>query len=114
MEKWEVKGVATVEVSVGENGPAFTFDCNTTENDGTEILWVRDQTDMYIQQSLLSNGMRLEFGRPYYEDLGLYYCVDQATGERVALNITDGKCAAISFLIKFYARFWNRCTCSWE
>ena len=89
--------MATVELVTDEsnNAPAFMFVCNTTANNGEEIQWVTDVGP--IDQTSLSNGKRLEFGRPNLEDLGVYYCFDQATHEQVALNITDGQCVMFFF-----------------
>ena len=82
--------MATVQLDTdgSDSSPVFTFDCNTTANNGAEILWVSEVGQ--IDQTPLAHGKRLEFGRPRYEDLGVYYCIDRATGDQVALNITDG------------------------
>ena len=94
MQSWEVEGVASVEIGSDETSPAFFFDCNTTANDGSEIVWAREVVPIDKTQTSIENGKRLEFGKPDPEDLGVYICVDQATGEQVSLNITSCKCTA--------------------
>ena len=96
-QTWEVEGVATVELGVGQNGPAFSFDCNTTANNGSQIVWIREDVSSTLQLTTLTNGKRLEFGIPEYPDLGVYFCVDGSTGEQTALNITNSKCASLIF-----------------
>ena len=90
---WQVEGVATVEIGSGGASPSFFFDCNTTANDGSGIVWTREVVPIDFMQTEVNNGRRLEFGMPDPEDLGVYICTDQTTNEQVSLNITSSKCA---------------------
>ena len=88
-----VQGLATVELVA--NGPTYYLDCNTSRNDGSEILWRRigGHNRFLISNIASSASKRLNLARLSESDLGLYECFDNqsSAGDRAIVNITTGK-----------------------
>ena len=91
LDSWIVEGVATYEY--GESiSKIFQFHCTSTSNDGNGLSWARKKASLPKSQSVITNGISLNFNNPDANDAGIYICSDaNSNDDDAVLNITAGK-----------------------
>ena len=93
LDSWIVEGVATYEYG-GSNPKKFEFHCTSTSNNGNGLSWIRKDASLTRSQTVLANGISLQFNNPDPEanDAGIYICSDvNSNDDDAVLNITAGK-----------------------
>lgn len=92
---FQVVGIATVELGGNPAGrPTYFFDCITTRNNGSGIMWERMSTPHQFDVGPIpdgSAGKRLNAGGIDYPDLDIYTCSDQYSDDVISVNITACK-----------------------
>ena len=92
---WRVTGVASVDFPGGTNNqpPSYALFCNTTANNGSQIIWRREDTALEFSVRSFGNGARMELRQSEitHARLGIYICEDKATGEVLRVKLTDGE-----------------------
>ena len=90
-----VVGIATVELGESlASRPTYYFDCITTRNNGSGIMWDRLSTTNrfeVVRNPDGSTGKRLNAGGIDYPDLDIYICSDQYSNDVATVNITACK-----------------------
>jgi hypothetical protein len=76
--------------------PTYFFDCITTRNNGSGIMWERLSAPNElnvgdIPEGLGVAGKRLNAGGIDYPDLDIYICSDQFSDDVISVNITACK-----------------------
>ena len=93
---YEVIGLASIELEAGSSNarPTYFFDCSTTLNNGSGIMWLYNGDAPRFGVAAIptsTNGKRLSASGITESDLGLYNCVDTYTNTNVSINITQGE-----------------------
>ena len=105
-----VVGIATVELGGSlASRPTYFFECITTRNNGSGIVWDRlSTTNRFSVRDIPRNGSsgkRLDAGGIDYPDLDIYICSDQYSDDVASVNITackyDTKVETLSKLVRF-------------
>ena len=90
-DSWIVEGVATYEYG-GSISRNFEFHCTSTSNDGSGLSWARKDASITKTQTIITDGISLDFDNPDANDAGIYICSDRNSNDDDAvLNITPGK-----------------------
>ena len=92
-DSWIVEGVATYEYG-GSILKIFQFHCTSTSNNGNGLSWARKELDASLtkSQTIITNGISLDFNNPDPNDSGIYICSDDnSIDDNAVLNITPGK-----------------------
>ena len=86
-----VERLATI--TIGGSPPRhFAINCISTSNDGSTILWSRDDgTSLHLTQKYIVNGVQLDLANAKSSDLTVYRCTESNTMEIVTINVTNGK-----------------------
>ena len=93
---FSVVGIATVELGGNPaSRPTYFFDCITTRNNGSGIMWERMSTEHRFQVGDIPGdqlaGKRLNAGGIDYPDLDIYICSDRYSDDVISVNITACK-----------------------
>ena len=90
-DSWIVEGVATYEYG-GSIPKIFEFHCTSTSNNGNGLSWARKDASLPKSQTVITNGISLDFNNPVANDAGIYICSDvNSNDDNAVLNITPGK-----------------------
>ena len=91
LDSWIVEGVATYEYG-GSIPKIFDFHCTSTSNNGNGLSWARTDASLTKSQTVITNGISLNFTIPVANDAGIYICSDyNSSDDDAVLNITAGK-----------------------
>ena len=94
MQIVRVVGIATVELNAGIT---YYFDCITDRNNGSGLVWVRQNSHHRFEVESIPNGSpgkRLWMVNVEFRDLDVYICSDGYYIEDVMfINITGGECS---------------------
>ena len=90
-DSWIVEGVATYNHG-GFIPQIFEFHCTSTSNNGNSLNWARKDASLTKSQTIITDGISLDFDNPDANDAGIYICSDSNSNDDDAvLNITAGK-----------------------
>ena len=90
-DSWIVEGVATYEYG-GSISKKLEFHCTSTSNNDSGLSWARKDVSLTRSQTLLRNGISLNFNNPDANDAGIYICSDvHSNDDDAVLSITGGK-----------------------